>query len=361
MAAMEPIEPEPRNVKPPLRVSIVTFRECDPSILYGIFDTLWIAGAHWKSHSNEPTSEVLFAPRLVAAEPGPLTLITGVTIMPHATLDEVDDTDYVLVPNVVVDTPDTIRALDRRLLEWIARMHRKGARLLAACGGSIVLAEAGLLDGQSATTHWMYAPLFRQEYPKVDLKEERILVQSGAGHSIVCSGGASSWQDLTLYLIARHAGTAEAIRISKLFLYQWHRDGQLPYASMIANISHGDAVIEKCQAYAPDHYQSAAILAELLQVSGLPKRSFDRRFKKATGFSPLEYIQCLRIEEAKQMLELEDRPIEEIACDVGYSDLASFRRLFRKIAGLTPGDYRRRFRLPATVEAAIRHSGDGRG
>ncbi len=177
---------------------------------------------------------MLFSPRLVAADPGPLTLITGVTIMPQATIEDIEETDYVLVPNVLVDTPQSVRALDRRLLDWIVGMHRGGAQLLAACGGwTIVLAEAGLLDGYSATTHWMYAPLFRSQYPNVDLKEERILVQAGAGHSIVCAGGASSWQDLTLYLIARHAGTAEAIRISKLFLYQWHRDGQLPYASMI--------------------------------------------------------------------------------------------------------------------------------
>lgn len=353
MAAMEPITP-PSSAKRPLRVSIVAFAECDPSIMYGIFDTLWIAGAHWKSNSNEQTSEVLFSPRLVAADPGPLTLITGVTIMPQATVDDVEQTDYVLVPNIVVDTPETIRALDRRLVEWIVRMYRQGAKLLAACGGSIVLAEAGLLDGYSATTHWLYAPLFRSLYPNVDLKPERILVQTGAGHSILCSGGASSWQDLTLFLVARHAGTAEAIRISKLFLYQWHRDGQLPYASMMANVTHGDVIIAKCQDYAPEHYQSREILSELLQLSGLPKRSFDRRFRKATGYSPLEYIQCLRVEEAKQMLELEDRPIDEVAFEVGYSDLASFRRLFRRIAGLTPGEYRRRFRLPSSVEAAIR-------
>ncbi len=353
---MKRIEPHSPNRKRPLRVSIVAFPECDPSIMYGIFDTLWIAGANWKSSSNEPTSEVLFSPRLVAADPGPLTLITGVTIMPQATIDDIEETDYVLVPNVLVDTPQSVRALDRRLLNWIVAMHRRGAQLLAACGGSIVLAEAGLLDGYSATTHWMYAPLFRSQYPKVDLKEERILVQAGAGHSIVCAGGASSWQDLTLYLIARHAGTAEAIRISKLFLYQWHRDGQLPYASMIANGDHRDAVVKKCQEYAPSHYHSGEILSELLQLSGLPKRSFDRRFRKATGYSPLEYIQWLRVEEAKQMLELEDTPIDEIAFEVGYSDLASFRRLFRRLAGLTPGEYRRRFKLPANVDAAIRIS-----
>lgn len=353
---MKQVEPHCRDANQPLRVSIVAFRECDPSIMYGIFDTLWIAGANWKSSSNEPTSEVLFSPRLVAADPGPLTLITGVTIMPQATIDAIEETDYIVVPNVLVDTPQSLRALDRRLLDWIVAMHRRGARLLAACGGSIVLAEAGLLDGQPATTHWMYAPLFRSQYPKVDLKEERILVQAGTGHSIVCAGGASSWQDLTLYLVARHAGTAEAIRISKMFLYQWHRDGQLPYASMIANVDHGDAVVKKCQDYAPSNYQSADILSELLHISGLPKRSFDRRFRKATGYSPLEYIQWLRVEEAKQMLELEDRPVEEIAFEVGYSDLTSFRRLFRRLAGLTPGEYRRRFKLPANVEAAVRFS-----
>lgn len=354
MAIMEPLEPDNALKKRPLSVSIAAFAECDPSVMYGIFDTLWIAGADWKSASNMPVSEILFSPRLVAADAGPLRLVTGVTIMPQQAVDEVEHTDIVIVPNVVVDSPETLRALDRRLIDWITRMHEAGALVLAACGGAIVLAEAGLLDGQAATTHWVYVPLFRSEFPKVDLQPERILVQSGPGHSLVCAGGASSWQDLTLYLIARHAGTAEAIRISKLFLYQWHRDGQLPYASMAANVGHGDAVVEKCQEYAAENYQSCTIVSDLVRLSGLPKRSFDRRFRKATGYAPLEYVQWLRVEEAKQMLEMEDRQIDEIALEVGYSDLASFRRLFRRLSGLTPGEYRRRFRLPDSVEAAIR-------
>ena len=125
-------------------------------------------------------------------------------------------------------------------------------------------------------------------------------MQSGPGHSVVCSGGASSWQDLALLLIAKHGGTEEAIRISKLFLYQWHRDGQLPYASMIANVEHGDAVILRCQTWLAQNYERADIVAELVRRSGLPKRTFDRRFKAATGYSPLAYVQALRIEEAKQ-------------------------------------------------------------
>lgn len=361
MASMEPIEPDAILGKRPLSVSIAAFAECDPSVMYGIFDTLWTAGAAWKSISNMPVSEVLFSPRLVAAETGPLTLITGVTIIPQLAVHEVERTDIVIIPNVVVDSPETIRALDRRLIDWIARMHERGALVLAACGGALVLAEAGLLEGHAATTHWMFVPLFRSEFPKVDLQPERILVQSGPGHSLVCAGGASSWQDLTLYLIARHAGTAEAIRISKLFLYQWHRDGQLPYASMAANVGHGDAVVEKCQAHAATHYDRPTIVADLVRLSGLPKRSFDRRFRKATGYAPLEYVQWLRVEEAKYMLEIEDKQIEDVAAEVGYSDLASFRRLFRKLSGLTPGEYRRRFRLPDNVEAAIRAASPSAG
>lgn len=354
MAAMKPVEPQIPEIKRPLNVSIAAFYECDPSIIYGIYDTLWTAGSLWRSKSNEPICEVLFKPRIVAADPGPLTLITGVTIVPQYGVDDAEQPDIVIVPNVMLDTPEMLRALDRRLLDWIKRMHEAGSLICSTCGGSLVLAEAGLLSGYATTTHWIFVPLFQQEFPDVTLHAERILVQSGPGQSIVCAGGASSWQDLTLYLIARRAGTAEAIRISKLFLYQWHRDGQLPYASMTSNVGHGDAVVEKCQQYAATHYERGDILPELVKLSGLPKRSFDRRFRKATGYSPLEYVQWLRVEEAKQMLESDDRPIDEIAEEVGYSDLASFRKLFRRLAGITPGEYRRRFKLPDNIEAAIR-------
>ncbi len=168
-------------------------------------------------------------------------------ILPQDTISQIKRTDVVFVPNVMLENAKSLRALDRRLLNWIKRMHCAGARLLAACGGSLVLAEAGLLQGCAATTHWSYVPLFEREFPDVELHKDRILVQSGAGHSVMCSGGASSWQDLALLLIAKHGGSEEAIRMSKFFLYQWHRDGQLPYASMIANVDHGDAVILRCQ------------------------------------------------------------------------------------------------------------------
>jgi transcriptional regulator GlxA family with amidase domain len=351
MAEMEPFEPNREKrmsqSRKRIQVSLVVFPECDPSIIYGVFDTLWFAGIEWVN--GVTSGEHLFEPRIVTAEPGAIRLCTGVSVVSQATIAEVPSTDVVFIPNVVVNSGTDLRTLDRRLLDWIVRMHANGAQLYAACGGSLVLAEAGLLEGEQATTHWCYVPLFRREYPNVELHEDRILVQAGRGQTILCSGGASSWQDLTLLLAAKYGGTDEAIRLSKFFLYQWHREGQLPFASMIANTAHGDAAIERCQTWLAQNYERTDIIAELVRRSGLPKRTFDRRFRSATGYSPLAYVQALRIEEAKHLLETGTQPVEEIAREVGYADLASFRRLFRRQAGMSPGDYRRKLQLPDFV------------
>jgi transcriptional regulator GlxA family with amidase domain len=325
----------------PKRVSIVVFSECDPSIIYGVFDTLWAAG---KLCKDPP--EPIFEPRIVSAERGPLELITGVSIIPQDSIDDVEETDIVFVPNPVVLTPEELHALDRRIIDWVAKMHSRGALICSACGGSLVLAAAGLLSGRETTTHWSHVPVFRQEFPDVLLHEDRILVQSGDGHNIISCGGASSWQDLVLLLIARYGSGEEAIRISRFFLYQWHRDGQLPYASMAVNVVHADAVVLKCQAWLAENYERADVVGEVVRVSGLPKRTFDRRFKAATGYSPLAYVQALRIEEAKQMLETGSDLVDAIGRDVGYEDASSFSRLFRRLTGISPGDYRRRFRIP---------------
>jgi transcriptional regulator GlxA family with amidase domain len=332
----------------PVQVSIPVFAECDPSIIYGVYDTLWAAGRTWDNVKGG-TPNGIFEPRIVGSENGPLKLFTGVSIIPHDTFTSINKTDVVFVPNVIIGSAQSPHLLDRRLIGWIKRMHQQGAHLYAACGGSIVLAETGLLEGHEATTHWAYAPIFRKYYPNVTLRIERILVQTGPARSLYCAGGASSWQDLALLLVAKHGGTEEAIRMSKLFLYQWHRNGQLPYSTMIQNVNHGDAIILHCQHWIAKHYDQQDIIARLVRESGLPKRSFDRRFRAATGYSPLSYVQTLRIEEAKQLLEMSTMLVGQIGQEVGYEDEASFRRLFRKLAGMTPGDYRRNFKPPGSI------------
>lgn len=336
----------------PLRASVVAFPECDPSILYGIFDTLWAAGRFWETLTGgEQPGEPLFEPRIVGAEAGPLRLITGVLIVVQDPVASVTDTDLVIVPNVVVSSAASLRQLDRRLLAWIKSAYRQGAHIYASCGGSLALAEAGLLDGMEATTHWGYVDLLRREFPNVTVHANRILVQAGSSQRIVCSGGASSWQDMVLFLVARHVGVEEAIRLSKIFLYQWHRDGQLPYASMVQNVRHEDPLIQKLQVWASENYSRPNVISELVQRSGLPERTFTRRFKSATGYTPIGYVQALRIEEAKHLLETGDDPVEQIARDVGYQDAAYFRRLFGRLTGLTPANYRRQFQLPSYVSA----------
>jgi transcriptional regulator GlxA family with amidase domain len=353
MAGTEAFEPNGASMgNRPVHVSLVVFPESDPSIVYGVFDTLWAAGRIWNSLMRLPPSTPIFEPRLVAAETSPLRLVTGVTIIPQDGIADVQRTDVVFVPNVMVETAKCLRGLDRRLLGWIRDRYEQGSYLYAACGGSLVLAEAGLLDGEETTTHWGYVPLFRKQFPNVRLRSDRILVQAGDGHRMLCCGGSSSWQDLTLMLVAKHAGNEEAIRISKLFLYQWHREGQLPYAAMIKNVDHGDAVVSNAQVWLVDNYQRADVVAELVRRSGVPKRTFDRRFKAATGYAPLSYVQALRIEEAKQMLETTEVTAEAVGREVGYEDPASFRRLFRRLTGMAPAGYRRKFQVPASASAA---------
>ena len=341
---------EPSVEKRPVHVSLVVFPQSDPSILYGVFDTLWAAGRLWNTLRGLPPGEPLFVPRIVAARRGPVELATGVTIVAQDGIDDVAETDVVFVPNVLVNSGEELRGLDRRVLGWIESRYRAGADLYASCGGPLALAEAGLLDGLQATTHWGYADLFRQQFPRVTLHPDRLLVEAGPDPRIVCSGGASSWQDLVLYLVTRHVGAEEAIRLSKIFLYQWHREGQLPYACMVRNVTNDDSEIRAQQVWLAENYHRPNLVAELVRRSNLPERTFTRRFKSSTGYTPIGYIQALRVEEAKQMLETTDLAVDRIAHEVGYEDIASFRRLFRRLTGMTPADYRRKFRPPSHAQ-----------
>jgi transcriptional regulator GlxA family with amidase domain len=160
------------------------------------------------------------------------------------------------------------------------------------------------------------------------------------------SGASASWHDLALYLVARYAGPSAAQTIAKFFLLQWHTDGQAPYIIFQEETDHGDAVILKAQQWMKENLDSDNPIEEVVRHSGLPERSFKRRFSKATGHSPIEYMQNLRVEAAKQQLESGDKAVDEISYSVGYEDAAFFRRLFKRTTGLTPGAYRKKFRVP---------------
>jgi transcriptional regulator GlxA family with amidase domain len=232
------------------------------------------------------------------------------------------------------------------IVNWLSDMHVQGAMLCSACSGVLLLAETGLLDGREATIHWAYARTFRRNFPNVRLRLEKVLVTAGDRQQFVMSGASASWHDLVLYLVARHVGPVAAQAIAKFMLLQWHVDGQAPYTVFEAPTDHGDAAILDTQRWLNEYFTVAAPVEEMVRRSGLAERSFKRRFKKATDYSPIAYVQHLRIEEAKRRLERTDTPIEEISWAVGYEDPAFFRRLFKRITRITPGAYRRKFRFP---------------
>jgi transcriptional regulator GlxA family with amidase domain len=215
--------------------------------------------------------------------------------------------------------------------------------LATACSGAVLLAEAGLLDGCDATTHWAYCDALQTQYPKLRVLKERALVVSGPGQRLVMAGGGTSWLDLALYVVAQVVSLDSAMQLARLHLVDWHASGQQPFARLSRTRQVDDREIGHCQEWIAKHYATSAPVASMLRISGLPERTFKRRFKAATGMAPLEYVHTLRLEQAKHLLESSQHSVERIALDVGYEDAAFFARLFRRAVQLSPAEYRRKF------------------
>lgn len=259
------------------------------------------------------------------------------------------EADLVILLDFWLGPDEVFKGRYPELMEWLRAMHRKGVALYAACSGSVMLAESGLLDGCPATSHWGYQNLFRTQYPKVRFLPEPSLVFADPEGRIVTAGGVTSWHDLAMHIISRHMSPGEAIRIAKVFLLKLHGEGQLPYASLIRNEPHADALVRKCQEWLKAHYAQHDALARVTRLANVPERTLKRRFKTATGTTLIEYLQNLRVEEAKKLLETTELPAEEISAQVGYEDGSFFRRLFKRSTGLTPGQYRRMFQPVAAA------------
>lgn len=330
-----PIRPCPPE---PLRVSILCLPESGTMAAFGLHEVLADTGTNEKALSRP------IHPTLVARGTGSFRSSTGLQVTPEGDLNGTC-ADVIVVCDIHLNRDDV---LDRRWLEeiaWVRRHVDHGSLICSTCSGAVLLAEAGLLDGAEAASHWTMADLFRDRYPSVKFRSERILCDSGRNGQLITTGGASSWQDLALYLIGRFCGPEEAARVARLFLLGDRGYGQLPFASMARPRQHSDAVISKIQEWLVDHYDTPAPVTVMVHRSGLSERSFKRRFSAATGYTPVEYVQALRIEEAKQMLETDDMAIEEISAAVGYEDPTFFRRLFKRRAGVTPAQYRQRNRI----------------
>ncbi|PUB10396.1 GlxA family transcriptional regulator [Yoonia sediminilitoris] len=329
------------------RTAVLAMPCVGTSTVFGILDVMASVGRDWEMlHGDQPKPPV-FEASLLSLDGQPYSDVNGRKVTPDGALHDFGQPDLIIVPDLHLDpNAPPPREFDE-FAPWIVNAHENGAMIASVCSGSLLLAETGVLNGLDATSHWGYCDVIARRFPEIRLRRERILVPAGEGHRIITAGGASAWGDLMLYLIGRLAGEKEARKMAKVYLLQPHTEGQLHYASLVAGRQHNDAIVAEAQAWAVDNYASSAPVAAMAKHCRLTERSLLRRFKKATGQTPAEYIQTLRIEEAKQMLETSATPIDEIAEDVGYIETSSFRHAFRKRVGMSASSYRKKWSTSA--------------
>ncbi len=329
-----------------LRVSLLVFPDAALGTLTGMFDTLSSFG-FLSAFDDAVPAKSPFTVELVGAERGSVSTASGIALPVHRSITDRERTDIAIVPSLVVAGTGWVAGRYPEHVAWLRDVHRAGGMVCSACSGALLIAETGLLDGRDVTIHPAYADTFRTNFPDVTLKLDEVLVASGDRQELVMSGASASWHDLVLYLVARHAGPTAAQAVAKFLLLQWHTDGQGPYVPFDPPIDHGDGTVADAQEWLRTHYAVATPVAEMVRRSGLPERTFKRRFAAATGHSPIAYVQHVRVQEAKRRLERTPDPVDAISYAVGYEDPASFRRLFKRVTGVTPGVYRRKLQIPA--------------
>jgi len=320
--------------------TLLAYPGCSMAGIAGSIDAFAIAN-RWclTENLNKDRCEPMFCWDIVTLEGKPVEGRGGVVIQPNRAMDDVDSTDFILIPGFIPPL-DFIGHVPAELTKWLRSLHDKNTLIGSACTGSFLLAETGLLDGRIATTNWAFARYFQRKYPKVNLKPERILTKDGY---LICSGATTSFLDICLYIIEMFGSKDLSNRCSKSLLMEPYRQSQSPYFIFMSQKNHADEKVMEAQAHMEEKFAESISVETLADDLGISPRHFKRRFKNATGDSPLTYLQRIRIEAAKQKLETTTEGINEITWQVGYEDSNSFRKLFKKNTGLSPREYRERF------------------
>ena len=334
----------PISEKPVLTADIVALPETAGSALYGLVDVLAATGTLWRELVGEDPGAPLIKPRVVGLSRTPFRCGNGIPVEPDLGLADAPQGDILILPELWLGLDDDMRDRYGEMKDWVRARYHAGGTVYSSCSGAVLLAATGLLDGREATCHWGFQDLFRTRFPKVRFRPDPNLVFAEADGRIVTAGGTTAWHDLAIHIISRHCGTGEALKIAKVYLLKWHDEGQLPYASLVRRHSHADAAVRRAENWLRDNFRQDHAVSAAVDRAGLPERTLKPRCKMATRSTPIAYVQNLRIEESKRLLESGDRPFEEIAADVGYENPAFFRRLFKRATGLTPAHYRRLFK-----------------
>ena len=334
--------PGPRP-KQPIKTLVVAVPETAGSALYGMVDVLMAAGNLWQTLVRSETGSQPFNVGIVSPLARPFRCGNGIPVSPVVSIRDNPSADIVVLPELWLGPDEHLEGRYPTLLAWIRARYKAGSCIYSACSGSLLLAETGLLDGRDATSHWGYQDLFRRRYPQIRFRPEPTLCFADTVGRIVTAGGTTSWHDLALHIIARHASPGEAMRIAKVYLLKWHDEGQLPYTPLIRMQPHSDSAVRDCEEWLAKHSREPSAVARAVRHSRMPERTLKRRFKLAAGLALIDYVQNLRIEEAKRLLESTELAADEISAKVGYEDASFFRRLFKRRTGLPPSQYRRVF------------------
>ncbi|WP_423126483.1 GlxA family transcriptional regulator [Gaoshiqia sp. Z1-71] len=311
------------------------------SSIVGAYKIFTRANAHWKENGRDE----LFKIRLAGISEE-VEFYDGLfTVKPHTHISAITKTDLIVIPSLNHNYANAVKD-NQLLIDWIAKQYHDGAEIATICTGAFLLAASGLLDGKSCSTHWAAADHFRGMFPKVNLQTDKLITDE---NGIYTNGGAYSFLNLVIYLVEKYYGRPTAIFCSKVFQVEIDRHGQSEFIIFKGQKMHGDIMVRKAQNYIESKLHEQIPVTQLSSMFAVNRRTFDRRFIRATGNTPVEYAQRVRVESAKKAFETSRKTINEVMYEVGYSDIKAFREVFRKITGLSPLEYRKRYNRESLV------------
>lgn len=319
-------------------ITFLAEHTCLSSAISGAIDSYSIANWHWQ-FTGDGRETPLFKTEVVTVDGEPVTGNGGMLLQPEKSIHDVQETDLIIVPGFILPfhlSPERTETI----CSWLRARHAAGNLIASTCTGTFLLAQAGLLAGRCATTNWQVADVFKSKYPDVNLQIDRIFTEDSG---IYCTGAATAFMDMGLHFIEKFGSADLARRCSKSLLVDPKREAQSPYIIHTLRKNHSDTEILKSQIWMEENFSEKLSIDTIAGKAAISPRHFKRRFKKATGEAPLAYLQLLRIENAKRSLETTRDTISEITWQVGYEDINSFRRLFKKHTGLSPKEYRNKF------------------
>ena len=319
------------------KVTILGSHNTMATTIFGPMDILNQAGRLWNRVTHSPPTPY-FDVTIASANGKPIRSVNNIQIQPHCGITDVIHTDLIIISSATYI--DRILEEDPELIPWLCHHYENGAHVASICTGAFLLAETGLLNGKSATLHWGFADMFRKRYPQVELDHDRMFIDHGR---LYCSAGVSAGMDLTLYLVEKFCGRRAAVASAKTMVLDMGREKQTPYESFLAPMAHGDPLIAKAQKWMEKHQTEHIDYERLAKKFRISRRSLERRFKQAVGITPLGYLQKLRVEFAKRLLEEGTQTFNEITYQVGYEDVSFFRKIFIRLTGLRPREYQQRF------------------